>query len=298
MGWYGRRLCRLKNKDMADHFAGKKTFYFTADGRSKTAEVLVNIDIDCHKSGSLAGAIAFAEHLKATKFPDLYFEASTNGKGVHGYIVVVKGNLGDEGLNGALSILDRWLKAELAGELGRRERRGQSPLSRVHLGPGEVRVEELQERPTRQTAKGSSDQGRRASGDHPGRRGRPAAAQSPGEDVESDDSVVAAKKKSPKKPSVVSVSESENREKGASVVSPKAEESLRFDLRSSFRRGRTVQAQGRLSVVGLGASRRRGARCLGPEGRQGGGPGRLPDVAEVLHGQHECQWLIADCQME
>ena len=113
-GWFGRRLSRLKNKDMADHFAGTKTFYFTSDGRSKTAEVLINIDIDCHKSGTLEGAIAFAEHLKATKFPNLYFEASTNGKGVHGYVVVLKGNLGDEGLNGALSILDRWLKAELS----------------------------------------------------------------------------------------------------------------------------------------------------------------------------------------
>ena len=62
----------------------------------------------------LAGAVAFAEHLKATRFPNLYYEASTNGNGVHGYIVVQKGDLGDEGLNGALSILDRWLKAELS----------------------------------------------------------------------------------------------------------------------------------------------------------------------------------------
>ena len=67
------------------------------------SEVLVNIDIDCHGFGSLAGAIAFAEHLKATRFPNLYYEVSTNGNGVHGYIVVDKGDLGDEGLNGALS---------------------------------------------------------------------------------------------------------------------------------------------------------------------------------------------------
>ena len=113
-GWFGRRLSRLTNADMSDHFGGTKTFYFTADGRSSTPEVLVNIDIDCHKSGSLAGAIAFAEHLRSAKFSNLYYEASTNGKGVHGYIVVEKGDLGDEGLNGALVVLDRWLEAELS----------------------------------------------------------------------------------------------------------------------------------------------------------------------------------------
>lgn len=114
MGWWGRRLCRLKNAQMADHFAAKKTFYFTADGRSATREVLVNIDVDCHASGSLAGAIAFAEHLKVTRFPNLYFETSTNGNGVHGFFVVVKGDLGDEGLNSAFGLLDRWLKHELS----------------------------------------------------------------------------------------------------------------------------------------------------------------------------------------
>mgnify|MGYP001146924095 CR=1 FL=1 len=113
-GWYGRRLSSLRNADMDDHFSAKETFYFTADGCSATTEVLVNIDIDCHGSGSLAGAVAFAEHLRATRFPNLYYEASTNGNGVHGYLVVEKGDLGDDGLNGALIVLDRWLKAELS----------------------------------------------------------------------------------------------------------------------------------------------------------------------------------------
>jgi len=114
MGWHGRRLSRLKNIDLTDHFENKKTYYFTADGRSSVPEVLVNIDIDCHGSGSLAGAIAFAEHLKATLFPNLYYETSTNGNGVHGYIIVIKGDLGDEGLNSSLSMLDSWLKHELS----------------------------------------------------------------------------------------------------------------------------------------------------------------------------------------
>ena len=99
---------------MTAHCDGRKTFYFTADGRSRTNEVLVNIDIDCHGSGTLEGAVAFAEHLRATAFPGLYYETSTNGNGVHGYIVVVKYDLGDQGLNSVLGQLDRWLKAELA----------------------------------------------------------------------------------------------------------------------------------------------------------------------------------------
>src|SRR5262249_52789977 len=113
-GFQGRYLSRLTNADMADHFAGRQTFYFTADGRCRGAtEVLVNIDIDCHKSGTLAGAIAFAEHLRATHSPGLYFETSTNGNGVHCYLIVVKGDLGDQFLNATLGQLDRWLKAEL-----------------------------------------------------------------------------------------------------------------------------------------------------------------------------------------
>ena len=104
MGWYGRRSVPAPNADMSDHFARQEDLLLHgAMGDSSIPEVLINIDIDCHGSGSLAGAIAFAEHLKATRFPNLYYEASTNGNGVHGYIVVEKGDLGDEGLNGALS---------------------------------------------------------------------------------------------------------------------------------------------------------------------------------------------------
>jgi len=53
----------------------------------------LNIDIDCHKTGTLEGAIAFANHLKDTLFPNLYFEVSTNGNGVHGYIIIEKADL-------------------------------------------------------------------------------------------------------------------------------------------------------------------------------------------------------------
>ena len=136
-----------------------------------TDEVLINIDIDCHKSGSLAGAIAFAEHLRATRFPGLYFEASTNGNGVHGYIVVVKGDLGDQGLNATLGQLDRWLKAELARgdwDVEAVEVKGQAPV----FSWGREKYELLTYRsgPAGQAAPRGAGAGRRADGHHPGHR--------------------------------------------------------------------------------------------------------------------------------
>jgi hypothetical protein len=94
----GRRwLDRMTNLKFNAHFSGEETFYFTGNGRSRSNETLVNLDIDCHKSGTLTGAIAFAEHLRAHHFPNLYFEVSTNGNGVHAYIVLKKD--GDPGVN-------------------------------------------------------------------------------------------------------------------------------------------------------------------------------------------------------
>ena len=95
----GNWLSRMKNEKFDDHFSGDKTFYWTGNGSPKFPETLLNIDIDCHKTGSLAGAIAFAEFLRDTLFPNLYFEVSTNGNGVHGYIVIEKADLGATILN-------------------------------------------------------------------------------------------------------------------------------------------------------------------------------------------------------
>lgn len=105
-------LARLNNQDFRDHFEGRKTYYFTGNGKIRCREAL--IDIDCHRAGSLDGAIAFAEHLREKYFAGLYSEISTNGNGVHGYLVVQKWNLGDRALNRTLKYLDRWLKELLA----------------------------------------------------------------------------------------------------------------------------------------------------------------------------------------
>jgi hypothetical protein len=77
-------LFRPTNKEFEDHFENKETLYFTGNNRGPA---IIMLDIDCHKMGSLAGALAFAQHLKDNFFPDLYYEVSTNGNGVHGYII-------------------------------------------------------------------------------------------------------------------------------------------------------------------------------------------------------------------
>jgi hypothetical protein len=83
-------LPAIRHRDYRKHFDGSETFYFTADAyRTRT---LINLDIDCHKSGSLAGAVQFAEWIKANIFPNLYYEKSTGGNGVHGYVRILTGN--------------------------------------------------------------------------------------------------------------------------------------------------------------------------------------------------------------
>ena len=76
-------LHKMTNDKFARHFSGEETFYCA--GNSYGPETLFMVDIDCHKRGSLAGAMAFAQHLADTFLPGLYFEKSTNGKGVHGF---------------------------------------------------------------------------------------------------------------------------------------------------------------------------------------------------------------------
>lgn len=108
------RRDRLTNEMLAAHFAGDETLYFTATGDPKNDDVLVMLDIDCHHSGSLKGANAFASYLAEHYFPGMYWEPSTNGKGVHGYVVVHKSLTGDVALKSALGRLDKFLKQVLA----------------------------------------------------------------------------------------------------------------------------------------------------------------------------------------
>ncbi|AGA30153.1 hypothetical protein Sinac_6044 [Singulisphaera acidiphila DSM 18658] len=89
---YNRRsyIRGLTNAQMCDHFDGESTFYFWADGRIKTHKSLICINIYNNNFVSLNAALAFAKHLRDRFFPDLYFEPSTGGKGVHGYVIIDK----------------------------------------------------------------------------------------------------------------------------------------------------------------------------------------------------------------
>jgi hypothetical protein len=110
-----RFLPRLTNECYDNHRTGFDTFYFQGSGQSSVAETLVMIDIDCLKSlglGSKEGAHRFADHLREEFFPDLYFESSTNGNGVHGYFVLHKLGLPAKTVNAQLRVFEKWLKQE------------------------------------------------------------------------------------------------------------------------------------------------------------------------------------------
>jgi hypothetical protein len=108
-----RHVARLTNRMLDEHWGGRETYYFVAAGSSRVRKVLINLDIDCHNSGSLHGAVEAAEYLKQNFFPGLYYEVSTNGNGVHGYIIVEKFGIYAETLKTLLKQLEHYLNRHL-----------------------------------------------------------------------------------------------------------------------------------------------------------------------------------------
>lgn len=105
---------RLPNKKILDHIENKKTIYYYGNGKSSNEETLVMIDVDVQKKnnlGSTQGALDFINHLKI-KFPKLYYEASTNGKGIHAYFILKKLNVSANIVNKTLKNFENWLKKE------------------------------------------------------------------------------------------------------------------------------------------------------------------------------------------
>ncbi len=98
-------LGRITNEKFAWHFSGQDTFYFAG---CSSGYSLAMLDIDCHKRGTLQGAKALASSFHAY-FPNLYTEVSTNGNGVHGYILVEAGNKTNDELKRLAKALDMWL---------------------------------------------------------------------------------------------------------------------------------------------------------------------------------------------
>ncbi|MHB0958245.1 MAG: hypothetical protein ACYC0X_12265 [Pirellulaceae bacterium] len=104
-------LSRISNLNFLDHFTNAGTFFFAGAAEPKKPETLVLIDIDCKKTGTLDGAMAFAEFLKNEHFPNLYIEVSTHGNGAHGFFVLEKCDFGAEPINDLLlRRLQSWLR--------------------------------------------------------------------------------------------------------------------------------------------------------------------------------------------
>jgi hypothetical protein len=109
-------LRRPTIKAIREHSQNEATYYFTGRRNNKGKHdyrTLLLIDIDCHKSGTLTGALAFAQHLADHYFPGLYFEPSTNGNGAHGYLIVEKPGWSERDYNKLLGKLEAWLKRVL-----------------------------------------------------------------------------------------------------------------------------------------------------------------------------------------
>lgn len=103
----------LKNDQFREHLAAERTFYFWADHKASTAEILVNIDTDCgkaHGGGTTEGGWKFMELLRDRLFPGLYIEPSTNGEGLHGYFVLQKEGVKNDEVRRVLKQLDAYLK--------------------------------------------------------------------------------------------------------------------------------------------------------------------------------------------
>ena len=105
---------RIPNNKILDHINNDKTLYYYGNGKAKDKNTLVMIDIDVHKKqniGSTKGAIEFVKHL-TNFFPNLYYEKSTNEKGIHAYIILEKENISSNIVNKTLKKFENWLKNE------------------------------------------------------------------------------------------------------------------------------------------------------------------------------------------
>ena len=85
----------INNSLLQDHEQYKATVYIVPSQPNRHGQGMWGIDVDCHKSGTVEGAIKAAEML-AYYLPGVHTETSTHGKGVHGYVIVDYQNHGPE----------------------------------------------------------------------------------------------------------------------------------------------------------------------------------------------------------
>lgn len=104
----------LNDADYQDHLDRKATYFYYAAHETNNPEILLSIDVDV-KDNDTAACQHFINLLKAVKFPDLYSEPSTGGKGIHAYLVVQKQGKNSTDVRAAAMALDRYCK-ELAAQ--------------------------------------------------------------------------------------------------------------------------------------------------------------------------------------
>jgi hypothetical protein len=110
-GNWGSGVRKLTLAAVIRHLVGEDTAYFTAN--SLGDETLLMVDIDCHARGTLEGATQFAEYLKRNYFPDLYYEVSTHGNGIQGFVVVDRRLWKDADYKAVVRDAEKWLKRVL-----------------------------------------------------------------------------------------------------------------------------------------------------------------------------------------
>ena len=104
--------------DLAAHFGFSETLYYAGAGNKGNDFTLVMIDIDVQKAlklGSPAGALAFVQSLRDNYFPNLYWEPSTNGRGIHAYLILQKEGYPGAHVNGYLKRLQTFLTTLVGG---------------------------------------------------------------------------------------------------------------------------------------------------------------------------------------
>ena len=110
-GNWGSGVRKLTLAAVIRHLVGDDTAYFTAN--SLGDETLLMVDINCHSRGTLEGATQFAERLKRDYFPDLYYEVSTHGNGIQGFVVVDRSCWKDADYKATIQQVEKWLKRVL-----------------------------------------------------------------------------------------------------------------------------------------------------------------------------------------
>jgi hypothetical protein len=101
---------RLNWPKLIDHADNVCTYYFAGAQERAKRRTMFMLDVDCKRQGTAEGAKAFLEYLASREckkeygiwFPNLYVEASTNGRGAHGFALLEKQGAIPEEINPAL----------------------------------------------------------------------------------------------------------------------------------------------------------------------------------------------------